>query len=53
MLSLAAGRKLPGERHFGFEMLEEIIVTASARKQSMVDIPYNISAMSGTEMEAL
>ena len=32
--------------------LEEVIVTASAREQSMQDIPYNISAMSGTEMEA-
>ncbi|MBE9538928.1 MAG: TonB-dependent receptor [Proteobacteria bacterium] len=33
-------------------VLEEILVTASAREQSMQDIPYNISAMSGTDMEA-
>jgi outer membrane receptor protein involved in Fe transport len=33
--------------------LEEVIVTASAREQSMQDIPYNISAMSGTQIEDL
>ncbi|MBN7796336.1 TonB-dependent receptor [Parahaliea mediterranea] len=33
-------------------VLEEILVTASAREQSMMDIPYNISAMSGNELEA-
>lgn len=33
--------------------LEEVIVTASARQQSMQDIPYNISAMAGEEIEAL
>jgi iron complex outermembrane receptor protein len=33
-------------------VLEEILVTASAREQSMQDIPYNISAMSGTDMES-
>ena len=32
--------------------LEEVLVTASAREQSMQDIPYNISAMSGDAMEA-
>lgn len=32
--------------------LEEVIVTASAREQSMQDIPYNISAMAGSEIEA-
>ena len=32
--------------------LEEVIVTATAREQSMQDIPYNISAMSGDDMEA-
>ena len=32
--------------------LEEVLVTATAREQSMQDIPYNISAMSGDDMEA-
>ncbi len=32
--------------------LEEVLVTASARTQSMQDIPYNISAMSGDDIEA-
>ena len=32
--------------------LEEVLVTASAREQSMQDSPYNISAMSGDAMEA-
>jgi hypothetical protein len=37
MLSLAAWRKLPGERHFGFEMLEEIIVRKfSGERDTMV-----------------
>ena len=36
----------------GASQLEEVIVTASARQQSMQDIPYNISAMSGDAMEA-
>jgi outer membrane receptor protein involved in Fe transport len=35
------------------QVLEEVIVTASAREQSVQDIPYNISSMAGTEMEAL
>ncbi|GAB3292246.1 TonB-dependent receptor [Parahaliea aestuarii] len=32
--------------------LEEVLVTASAREQSVQDIPYNISAMQGSEIDA-
>lgn len=32
-------------------VLEEIVVTATRREQSIVDIPYNISAVQGTEIE--
>ena len=34
-------------------LFEEIVVTATARSTSVQDIPYNISAMSGTAMEQL
>jgi len=32
--------------------LEEVLVTATAREQSVQDIPYNISSMSGDDIEA-
>ena len=32
--------------------LEEIVVTASRREQSIQDIPYNISAVQGDDIEA-
>ncbi|MEM1174258.1 MAG: TonB-dependent receptor [Pseudomonadota bacterium] len=36
----------------GADELEEIIVTASRREQNILDVPYNISAVSGEEIEA-
>ncbi|RMA78472.1 TonB-dependent receptor [Umboniibacter marinipuniceus] len=33
-------------------VLEEVLVTASARSQAVEDIPYNISSMSGDQLEA-
>jgi outer membrane receptor protein involved in Fe transport len=33
--------------------LEEIVVTATRREQSMVDIPYNISALTGDQLRSM
>ncbi len=35
----------------GQQAIEEVLVTASAREQSVQDIPYNISAMMGSAIE--
>ena len=34
------------------DQLEEIVVTASRREQNILDVPYNISAISGADIEA-
>ena len=35
----------------GADVLEEILVTASRREQRIEDIPYNISAVDGSDIE--
>ena len=32
------------------DVLEEIVVTASRREQNILDVPYNITAVSGEEI---
>ena len=46
-LALAQDQNVDSDR-----VLEEVIVTATARAESTQDIPYNISAISGADIEA-
>jgi outer membrane cobalamin receptor len=34
------------------DSLEEVVVTANRREQNLMDVPYNISAVSGQELQA-
>lgn len=59
-LALAIGTALAGtspvalaqSADTGADVLEEILVTASRREQRIEDIPYNISAVDGDDIEA-
>ncbi len=48
---LASASPVAFAQDTGADVLEEILVTASRREQRMEDIPYNISAVSGTDIE--
>ena len=52
MLGLATGRKLPGEVHFGFKMLEEIIVGKfSGERDTVVALwPSDVMKMGSYKM---
>ncbi|ROR99945.1 outer membrane receptor protein involved in Fe transport [Sinobacterium caligoides] len=50
-LAISAASLLHSSQLFADVMLEEVVVTATARAQSVEDIPYNISAVSGSDIE--
>jgi len=52
--AVCAAMAAPGwAQDTGDKQIEEILVTATRRATSVTDIPYNISAMSGDDLDAL
>lgn len=52
---ILSGRSLPAwsaDDAANDEGLQEVVVTAQRREQSVLDVPYNISAVSGASLEA-
>ncbi len=51
-IALALGVPCAAPADESSEALQEIVVTANRREQNLIDVPYNISAVSGHELAA-
>ena len=51
-VALALGAAVPVHAADGQDALQEVVVTANRRAQNVLDVPYNISAVSAQSLEA-